>query len=472
MRPGCSYGTLTVARPRPERAPDAPSVGEVPPSPWTAPRRGMAAAVVLVTLAAAVPPATGWAVHATAHSPGTVAPLHATWRPMAGIGTPLALLVAVLGIRYADRLATTLRWPRLLVVTYAGSLAWGVSLALVYGVSGLSRDLTSPAEPLITARGVHDVPALLHGFIARIPLDSVGNWPTHVAGHPPGLLLAYVALVRLGLGSALAAGLVITVIGCSTPVAVLVTLGRLGAEDAARRAAPFLVLGPAALWVVISSDGVFGAVAAWGLAALAAACTARGRVAVPALAIVAGLLLGSLLVLSYGLELVGLLALAVVTLAGGRRVVPVVAVAAVAAVVPTLVLAHYGFDLWAAFPVLRRRYWDGLAHSRPNAYWVFGDLAALLIAGGPVLGEGLGQLVVSRDRADRVVRRLAGAAVACIGLADLSLMSKGEVERIWLPFVPWLLISTALLPRRWRAAGLVLQVVVALLVEHLLDTGW
>ena len=41
---------------------------------------------------------------------------------------------------------------------------------------------------------------------------------------------------------------------------------------------------------------------------------------------------------------------------------------------------------------------------------------------------------------------LAGAAVLCVLAADLSRMSKAEVERIWLPFVPWLLLSTALLP--------------------------
>ena len=51
-------------------------------------------------------------------------------------------------------------------------------------------------------------------------------------------------------------------------------------------------------------------------------------------------------------------------------------------------------------------------------------------------------------------------------------MSKAEVERIWLPFVPWLLVSTALLPERWRRSGLVVQVVVALLVQHLLYTVW
>jgi hypothetical protein len=51
-------------------------------------------------------------------------------------------------------------------------------------------------------------------------------------------------------------------------------------------------------------------------------------------------------------------------------------------------------------------------------------------------------------------------------------MSKGEVERIWLPFVHWLLLSTALLPERWRQSGLALQVGVALALQHLLYTSW
>jgi hypothetical protein len=51
-------------------------------------------------------------------------------------------------------------------------------------------------------------------------------------------------------------------------------------------------------------------------------------------------------------------------------------------------------------------------------------------------------------------------------------MSKAEVERIWLPFVPWLLVACALLPERWRRAGIAVQVTVALGVQHLLFTGW
>lgn len=432
-------------------------------------RRGLVAALVLVVLAVAVPLVTGWHVHATSHSPRTVAPLHATWRPMLGPGTPFALLLGALGIAYADRVAARLSWRRLLLATYAATLAWGVSLALVYGPSGLSRDLDSPDEYLVTARGIHDVPAFLTGFVARIPLDAPDNWPIHVAGHPPAATLFFVLLARLGLGSSFAAGCVVTLIGTTTPVAVLVTLRSLGADAAARRAAPFLALGPAALWVVISGDAVFAAVAAWGLAALAVAATSQRPAVRWSAAAVAGLLLGSLPVLSYGLVLVAPLALAVLVLTRGWRTL---AVAAPAALVPTLVLAGYGFDLWSAYPVLRQRYWDGLAPARPPAYWTWGSLAALALSAGPALGAGLGAAVATRRTADRAVLWLVGAAASAIVLADASQMSRGEVERIWLPFVPWLLLSTALLPERWRRPALAVQVVTALLVEHLLDTGW
>jgi hypothetical protein len=51
-------------------------------------------------------------------------------------------------------------------------------------------------------------------------------------------------------------------------------------------------------------------------------------------------------------------------------------------------------------------------------------------------------------------------------------MSKAEVERIWLPFEPWMLVAVSLLSARWRRMGLGLQLALALLVQHLLFTGW
>jgi hypothetical protein len=65
---------------------------------------------------------------------------------------------------------------------------------------------------------------------------------------------------------------------------------------------------------------------------------------------------------------------------------------------------------------------------------------------------------------------VAGAAMVLV--ADLSQMSRAEVERIWLPFVPWLLLSVAWLPPRWQRWGLLAQGVTALLVQHLVHTPW
>jgi hypothetical protein len=59
-----------------------------------------------------------------------------------------------------------------------------------------------------------------------------------------------------------------------------------------------------------------------------------------------------------------------------------------------------------------------------------------------------------------------------VALADLSGMSRSEVERIWLIFIPWLTVSLALLPDGWRRWGLGLQVASALVVQQLLYTTW
>jgi hypothetical protein len=431
---------------------------------------GLASAATLIAAAMLIPPLTDWTVHATGSLPHTVGPLHAQFRPMVGLGTPVALVVAYAGVRCGPSLARRLGWRHLLLATYAGGLAWNLSLAFVHGPSGLSRAMASPDEYLYSAHRVTDVHALLQEYISRIPFSAgAAHWPIHPAGHPPGALLFFVVLIRLGLGATFTTGLVITLIGTSTPVAVLVTLRRLGAEGAARRAAPFLVLTPAALWVAVTADSMFSAVGAWGVAALAVATTTdRARLRWTAAAI-AGLLLGLLPTLSYGLVLYAPTAIAVLALTRAWRLLPVVAVVAL---LPVLALAAGGFAWWEAYPVLRVRYWDGLARHRPASYWLWGDLASLALCAGPALGAGLGALVARGRDLHRAVRLLVGAAALSIVLADASLMSKAEVERIWLPFVPWLLVSTAAVPDRWRRPLLLVQVVVALLLEHLLDTVW
>ncbi len=438
------------------------------PTTSRAPWYGLGATVVLIALARVVPVLTGWQVHVP------FPPVNAVWDPRVGVGTAPALLIASLAARYAVPLAAALPWRRLLISAYAVGLAWMFSLAYVDGKAGVGTILGTPNEYLNTARATTDLPHTLSIYVSRIPTLAPHSWPVHIAGHPPGALTFFVALDRIGLGSNFMAGVAVTVIAATTALAVLITVKVLGSEGLARKAAPFLVLGPAAIWQCVSADAMFAAVAAWGLATLAVAATRRDLVSMLGWSLVSGLLLGYCVMLSYGLPLLAVLALAVLLVARSWRPLAPVGLAAAAVV---LIYAGFGFSWWDAYPALRRRYWDGIAHARPTGYWIWADFAALAFSAGPIVGAGLA-LGGSRwrtwitDPARRIVLRLSAAAVTSVVLADVSLMSKAEVERIWLPFVPWLLLSCALLPESWRKRGLVLQLVVALAVQHLLSTGW
>ncbi|SCF12382.1 hypothetical protein GA0074696_2868 [Micromonospora purpureochromogenes] len=436
------------------------------------------------------------------------APLYATWRPHLGWGTPAALLVAGVVLGPGLRWARTARWGPLLGGGYLAAVAWTLALALVDGWSaGLTRRLTPQAEYLHEVPGVTDVRRMLAGFTDRILDFQPDSWSTHTAGHPPGALLFFVGLDRVGLGGGTAAALACVLVGASVVVSVPLALRALGAGEAARAVLPFLVLLPGAVWVGASADGVFTGVVAAGLALLAV----RG----PATALAGGLLLGFALHLSYGFVLVGPLALAVLALRpSGRRGALVAGAAGVAAVVLAFTLA--GFHWWQGYDRVVERYYQGWAADRPYGYWVWANLAALLLSAGPVVGPalrrtllaaragwrgtarsgagaaeapspapaigGFGRLVgglLTHRRpvapASRVrllgptVLLPAAAALAVVG-ADLSGMSKAEVERIWLPFAVWLLVAAAHLPapaRRWWLAG---QAITALAVNHLLFT--
>ncbi|WP_243228499.1 hypothetical protein [Microbacterium sp. CIAB417] len=440
---------------------------------------GGVAAAVLIAAAMAVPALTGWVVKVS------TPPLHAEWMPRIGPGLPAAVALGALAVVFAPRLARRMRWVPLQATVFAAALAWLLSLALVDGLDGIGTILNHRYEYLGTAREVTDFGATLREYVDRIPYAHEDNWPVHIAGHPPGALLFFYLLVRIGLGSGLAAGFVVILVGATIPVAVLGAVRALGAELLARRAAPVLVFTPAAIWIGVSGDGMFTAFAAWGLWALARAATVRRRgggvLAMTAWSVLAGLLLGYCVMLSYGLPLLGVLAVAV--LAAGRSWWPI-PIAAAAALLVVLLFAAGGFAWWEAFPVLQQRYWDGVASRRPPEYWMWGNLAAFAISAGPMVAASLAGAVDARfgparrtlsapERdAVRTIVLLVGAAWVSIALADLSQMSRAEVERIWLPFVPWALLGLALFAQRARRTMLAIQIALALLVQTLLNTGW
>jgi methylthioxylose transferase len=392
------------------------------------------------------------------------APIFGEWRPHAGWGTPAAVAVAALVVWRGPSWARVASWVRLLAAAYAAAVAWTLALAFVDGWHrGLATRLTPEAEYLNEVPRVTDIPAMLAGFTDKIVATEAGVWSTHTAGHPPGALLIFVWLDRIGLGGGGPAALACVLAGATVTVSIPVALRWLGDEAAARAALPFLVLLPGAVWVGASADGIFAAVVAAGLALLAAPRWWLG--------LAGGVVLGFALYLSYGFVLVGLLALAVVALRRRHRLAVLLA-GTIGAAAVAIAFTAAGFWWLEGYGLVVERYYQGWAADRPYGYWVWANFAALVLAAGPVLLPALRRtvLAVRRERAASVVLPL--AAAAAVVLADLSGLSKAEVERIWLPFTVWLVVAAARMPagdRRWWLAG---QVATALAVNHLLWTWW
>jgi hypothetical protein len=169
-----------------------------------------------------------------------------------------------------------------------------------------------------------------------------------------------------------------------------------------------------------------------------------------------GLLLGATLLLSYGMVLLAPIVLTVVVLLAGWRGAwrPLAAGAvAVAAVLAGFAVAGFWWLEGLELTAERVRLGEGWS-DRPTWFFLLSNPAALAVAVGPAVVAALPR-----------VRRspVAVAALAAMAVATASNLSKGEVERIWLPYAVWLVALPALLPssRGWLAAHLGWPVVVA-----------
>ena len=384
------------------------------------------------------------------------APLFGYWLAHAGPGTPLALMTALAVVIWGPPLADRLPWRGLLAAGYLGSLLWTFSLAMVEGwQEGIAGRLTHEPEYLHDVPRVTGIPAMLSGFTDHILLQP-GSWTVHVSGHPPGALLLYVWLDRLGLGGGAAAGVLSLLVGATVAISVPIAVRALNGVDAARASVPFLVLFPGAVWVGVSADGVF-----MGVVAAAVALFAIGSVWSAA---IAGLLFGWAIFLNYGLVLAGTFVLAIVLRT--RRIMPLL-VAAATGLAVVGAFAAAGFWWFDGYHLVVQRYYQGEFALRPYSYWVWGNLGALLLSAGPVAA-----VVVRRSVGGWRSAAFVAAALLAVLAADLSGLSKAEVERIWLPFAVWFAAGAGLLPAAHRRGWLAVQALTALAVNHLVVTNW
>jgi methylthioxylose transferase len=471
---GCGpdgYGpTVSLVSTRPPEAPARSARGDLIAG---------GAAVALVLTATVVGLATGVRLHGNTYFPGAPMtfgewPVLGDWLPHVGPGTPLAVVIAGAAVLWGPTLATRLSWRAALLAGYGLAVSWTFALALVDGWQrGLAGQLTSQDEYLAAVPGITDIPAMLRSFSSRILDFQPDSWTTHVAGHPPGATLIFVWLDRIGLSGGAWAAVVCVLVAGAAAVAVPVTISALGSRDLARAALPFVALLPGAVWLGVSADALFTGVTATGIALLSVGAR-RGR---SAACLAGGVLLGFGIFLSYGLVLMSALAMAVVWASRSWRALMLGVVGALA-VVAAFALA--GFWWLDGYHLVVERYYQGIANDRPYGYWVWADLACLALAVGPAAAAGLRRaapdflagLPGRRPVPTLPVIALVRAATLAVLTADLSGLSKAEVERIWLPFAVWLVAGAALLPERSRRGWLAAGALTALVVNHVLLTNW
>ena len=114
----------------------------------------------------------------------------------------------------------------------------------------------------------------------------------------------------------------------------------------------------------------------------------------------------------------------------------------------------------------REQYALSVARSRPYAYYLLANLAAFAVALGPAVVAAAPRL------RDRRLWLLVGGGLAAVIFADLSGLSKAEVERIWLPFVPWIGVATAIYRDREATRWLAVQTGWAIAVQLMVRSLW
>lgn len=324
-----------------------------------------------------------------------------------------------------------LRWRWLLACAYLCAAGWALGLALVDGGNGLAGPVSRADSYAhdVAAVGGHPL-AFLHGFVGH-----AASYTVDTRQHPPAPVLLLAGLRQLGIVRPETIGLLITLFGCLSVPLVLVAVRSLCDLGNARRLAPVLAFAPYAVWLAVSMDAV--------TLTLCAAFVTCGVVASEPRrtwwwAVAAGLLLGVAALFSYS---VAWLAVSVICIYFVRRR-PLLNVATGAAALLPLAAARVAGFTWpdglsAAQADFSRR----IGPHRSWALWIGLDLLILVIAAGPAVWP-----------AARKVRRtpgwpfLIGAGLA-VAFALASGLSRGEVERSWLPFYPWLLIP-AVAPER------------------------
>lgn len=355
----------------------------------------------------------------------TGAPFTGEYRFKIEIGTLLAPAVAVTVLAAVRAgLLERLRWPVLLLASYVAAVWWALSLALVDGGNGLASPMTASTEYLGDVGAVGNDPSgFVRDFVADSEMLSVAT-----RTHPPAPVLLLWLLDRVGIDQPQTLGLLLTLLGCAYLPLVAIAVRSLCHETAARRLLPVLVLAPYAIWLAVSMDAVTLLLGA-GFVCCGVLASEHGRTW--AWTIPCGLLLGTAALFNYA---VVWLAVTVIAVYFVRRRPLLNVFTGAAALLPLAGAAAWGFAWPSGLSAAQADFSLRVGPERSWILWAFLDVLLLAIACGPAVLRAM-----RRIRTTPGWPFLVGAGLA-VGFAVVSGLSRGEVERSWLPFFPWLLV--------------------------------
>ena len=387
-------------------------------------------------------------------------------------------LLAVLLVVAAQVLAGRVLLPRLcdrlvLLWSAVAAVIFAFALAAADGFSAVLAPVVDPNEYWSNLIDLPPAATMLRRFNTY---DFLVVRSVHLRGHPPGFILLLKGLRTIGLGAPWVAG-ALSFIGVAMLVcAVGVTTRVVAGSPAMRRMLPFLTVAPFAVWLGTSADALYSGVAATGIACVAIGVRRERTRAQLAFGSAAGVILGSALFLTYGAATLAPLVVAVAIVPRNFRRTFRVGLAVIGGMVAVyLGFSANGFSWFRGLRLTNKFYWNGSAYFRTWTYFLLANIAVLLVALGPAVVAGIATLREAR------VWIVVGGALVCLLIAEGSQYSKGEVERIWLLFMPWLVPATAVLGVR-RAADdasvpvpigwLIAQVTFAIVLQVTLRSKW
>jgi hypothetical protein len=392
-----------------------------------------------------------------------LAPLLSDWSPAV---RPSAIPAAVL-LAAAVALGPRLLAARVGPYRFAlAALGLGLALRVALGAARRGVDGLWAVYELGNHEAASEyLPALpAFEFGTRFFLDTFAeigtSLPVHAIGHPPGLL---VTMHWLGVdGAPGLATLTIAAGALSIPLTYALARALLD-ERRARVATLLYVLAPSALlYGATSADALYATLAL--VAAVPLARATRGTAAPVAGA--AGLAVASFF--SYANLAVGAWATLLTWQRAGLRRAAVVAAGCGLALAAFYALLHLatGYDPIGVLEATEAVYREGIASTRPYAFWVFGSPTAFLVALGlPIAWCAL--------RAAGAGDPSARALLAVLAVAAVMGFTKAETERIYLFLVPLACAAAAAaLPERRLTAVLAALAGQALATELFLYTVW